>query len=49
MSKKNGVSLLWAPWRIPYLRKITRETVPGDCFFCAYVAAPKRDRRAARF
>lgn len=46
MSKKpRAMELLWAPWRIPYLKKITREKTPGDCFFCAYVAAPKKDRK----
>lgn len=44
MSKKNGVSLLWAPWRIPYLRKVTQEKT-GACFFCEYAAAPKQDRK----
>jgi ATP adenylyltransferase len=39
------MDLLWAPWRIPYLRKITRETKPGACFFCEYAAAPKKDRK----
>jgi ATP adenylyltransferase len=39
------MDLLWAPWRIPYLRKITRETKPGACFFCDYAAAPKKDRK----
>lgn len=45
MSKKNGGNLLWAPWRIPYLRKITRQSKPGACFFCEYAAAPKQDRK----
>lgn len=45
MSKKNGVTLLWAPWRIPYLKKITRQEKPSACFFCDYAAAPKRDRK----
>lgn len=45
MSKKNGASLLWAPWRIPYLRKITRQEKPGACFFCEYAAAPRKDRK----
>jgi ATP adenylyltransferase len=43
--KPRAMELLWAPWRIPYLKKITREEKPGACFFCAYVAAPKKDRR----
>ena len=46
MSKKpRAMELLWAPWRIPYLKKITREKTPPACFFCAYVAAPKKDRK----
>jgi len=36
---------LWAPWRIPYLRKLTRQEKPGACFFCEYAAAPKKDRK----
>lgn len=44
MSKKNGVTLMWAPWRIPYLRKITQEK-PGACFICEYAAQPKKDRK----
>ena len=44
MSKKNGANLLWAPWRIPYLRKVTQEKT-GSCFFCEYAAAPKQDRK----
>jgi len=45
VSKKNGATLLWAPWRIPYLRKITRQEKPGACFFCEYAAAPRKDRK----
>jgi ATP adenylyltransferase len=45
VSKKNGANLLWAPWRIPYLRKITRQEKPSDCFFCDYAVAPKKDRK----
>jgi len=37
--------LLWAPWRIPYLRKITRQEKPGACFFCDYATHPKQDRK----
>ncbi len=36
---------LWAPWRIPYLRRITRREKPGACFFCDYVKKPKGDRK----
>ena len=35
---------LWAPWRMPYLRKITRPKKPDACFFCEYAAAPRKDR-----
>lgn len=46
MSKKpRALSLLWAPWRIPYLKKLTRQADPDPCFFCSYVAAPKKDRK----
>jgi ATP adenylyltransferase len=46
VSKKNGaMTLLWAPWRIPYLKKITRQEKPDACFFCAYAAAPKKDKK----
>lgn len=35
---------LWAPWRIPYLRRITKKDKdPAPCFFCAYRKTPKRD------
>jgi ATP adenylyltransferase len=44
-NKSDGTRLLWAPWRIPYLRKITRPTAPGGCFFCDYAPAPKKDRK----
>jgi ATP adenylyltransferase len=44
VSKKNEVTLLWAPWRIPYLKKVTRDQ-NGACFFCDYLAAPKKDRK----
>lgn len=36
---------LWAPWRIPYIRRAGREGGDGDCFFCADAKTPKRDRR----
>ncbi len=36
---------LWAPWRIPYLRKITRQEKPSACFFCDYAVTPKKDRK----
>jgi ATP adenylyltransferase len=35
---------LWAPWRIPYLRRITKSgRKPEPCFFCAYAPTPKKD------
>jgi ATP adenylyltransferase len=43
--KPRAMELLWAPWRIPYLKKLTRQEKPGACFFCEYVLAPKKDRR----
>jgi ATP adenylyltransferase len=43
--KPSAMRLLWAPWRIPYLRKITRETKPEACFFCEYAARPRDDRK----
>ncbi len=39
------MGLLWAPWRIPYLRKITRQSKPDACFFCEYAASPKKDKK----
>lgn len=46
MSKKNGaMTRLWAPWRIPYLRKITQQEKQDPCFFCSYVGTPKKDRK----
>ena len=46
MSKKPGaMALLWAPWRIPYLRKITKAGKADACFFCDYVPTPKKDRK----
>jgi ATP adenylyltransferase len=44
-NKSNGSRLLWAPWRIPYLRKITKQGKPDACFFCEYTGAPKKDRK----
>lgn len=40
------MNLLWAPWRIPYLRKaMKKSTPPKNCFFCAYAGEPKKDRK----
>jgi ATP adenylyltransferase len=40
---------LWAPWRIPYLRRLTKREGRGrgeaPCFFCAYAGTPRRDRK----
>ena len=44
MRKPEALSRLWAPWRMPYLKKITRQEKPGECFFCGYAKAPARDR-----
>jgi ATP adenylyltransferase len=38
------VEWLWAPWRIPYVRKVAKTETPDDCFFCDYVPTPKKDR-----
>jgi ATP adenylyltransferase len=43
--KSDGARLLWAPWRIPYLRKITRASKPEGCFLCDYAVAPKKDKK----
>jgi ATP adenylyltransferase len=43
--KPSAMKTLWAPWRIPYLRRITRREEPDPCFFCAYAAAPKKDAK----
>lgn len=46
MTKKpTALGLLWAPWRIPYLKRITRDKNPGACFFCDYVATPRKDKK----
>ena len=45
MKRKNGsADVLWAPWRLPYLRRITLREKPDPCFFCSYAAKPKKDR-----
>ena len=43
--KPSAVDCLWAPWRVPYLRKASKTEAPGDCFFCDYVRAPRHDRK----
>ena len=46
MSPKPGpMTWLWAPWRLPYLRRITKAGKPPACFFCDYAAHPRRDRK----
>lgn len=45
MSRRPGLPRIWAPWRIPYLRKASKEEEPSSCFFCAYAKAPKQDRK----
>ena len=46
MTKKPlAMERLWAPWRIPYLKKITRAKKLAPCFFCEYVPSPKKDRQ----
>jgi ATP adenylyltransferase len=41
--KPGSMGWLWAPWRIPYLRRITKTTKPSACFFCDYAAHPRKD------
>ena len=36
---------LWAPWRIPYIRRAEKEGGEGDCFLCADAKTPRRDRK----
>jgi ATP adenylyltransferase len=38
------MELLWAPWRMPYVRKVGREKGPGKCFLCDYARRPSKDR-----
>ena len=45
MRKPEALSRLWAPWRMPYLKKITGPKEPDGCFFCGYAWTPKKDRR----
>ena len=45
MKKRPGLPRIWAPWRIPYLRKASKEEEPSSCFFCAYARTPKKDRK----
>lgn len=44
MRNPASLSRLWAPWRMPYLKRITRRKEPAGCFFCAYAKAPRKDR-----
>ena len=43
--KPPAMEWLWAPWRMPYLRKATKTEAPSDCFFCDYVGTPRQDRK----
>jgi ATP adenylyltransferase len=45
VSRRSGLPSIWAPWRIPYLRKASAEDAPSRCFFCDYARAPGRDRK----
>ena len=45
MNRRPGIARIWAPWRIPYLRKASKEEEPSSCFFCAYAKTPKKDRK----
>ena len=44
MKKTRALERLWAPWRMPYLKKITAPKEPEGCFFCRYAETPKKDR-----
>lgn len=44
MKKPGPMQWLWAPWRMPYLKRITGRKPPSGCFFCEYAKTPKRDR-----
>lgn len=44
MTRPPAVEWLWAPWRMPYLRKAGREPVPAGCFFCEYAPRSNKDR-----
>jgi len=43
--RPDALSRLWAPWRMPYLKKITAPKKPGGCFFCDDAKAPRKDRK----
>jgi ATP adenylyltransferase len=43
MRRPDALSRLWAPWRMPYLKKITGPRKPGGCFLCDYARAPGKD------
>lgn len=45
MKNPGPMQWLWAPWRMPYLKSITKKDPPGGCFFCDYAASPKKDRK----
>lgn len=34
---------LWAPWRMPYLRRLDKDGDRTGCFFCRYRDEPDRD------
>jgi ATP adenylyltransferase len=37
-----GQNILWAPWRIPYIRGLEKD---DDCFLCHNLAHPEEDER----
>ena len=37
-----GQNILWAPWRIPYIRGLEKD---DDCFLCYNLAHPEEDER----
>lgn len=45
MKKPGSMQWLWAPWRLPYLKSITKKEPSKGCFFCDYAGSPKKDRQ----
>jgi len=43
MPEKNQI--LWAPWRMEYLRSLQDDSPQPSCFLCDYAASPDRDRQ----
>ena len=43
MKKPGATEWMWAPWRMPYVKKVAREKKPGGCFLCDYARRPAGD------